>query len=69
MVGIEIPCPSHDSPLLMIDKAQRRAFFDDLFQNDAFKWQLFTEKEYDWVFRDSPCTICSSLFQCALGAA
>lgn len=60
---VEIPCPSHDSPLLMIDKGQRRAFFDDLFQNDAFKWRLFTEKEYDWVFKDSPCTICSSLFQ------
>ncbi|GFO58477.1 ATPase AAA [Geomonas silvestris] len=60
---VEIPCPSHDSPLLMIDKGQRRAFFDDLFNNDSFKWQLFTEKEYDWVFRDSPCTICSSLFQ------
>ena len=60
---VEISCPSHDSPLLMIEKGQRRAFFDDLFQNDAFKWQLFTEKEYDWVFRDSPCTICSSLFQ------
>jgi len=60
---VEIPCPSHDSPLLMIDKQKRRAFFDDLFQNDAFKWQLFTEKEYDWVFKDSPCTICSSLFQ------
>uniref|UniRef100_C6DY50 Putative serine protein kinase, PrkA n=1 Tax=Geobacter sp. (strain M21) TaxID=443144 RepID=C6DY50_GEOSM len=60
---VEVPCPSHDSPLLMIDKAQRRAFFDDLFQNDAFKWKLFTEKEYDWVFRDSPCTICTSIFQ------
>jgi predicted Ser/Thr protein kinase len=60
---VEVPCPSHDSPLLMLDKGQRRAFFDDLFQNDSFKWKLFTEKEYDWVFRDSPCTICTSLFQ------
>jgi len=60
---VEVPCPSHDSPLLMIDKQHRRAFFDDLFQNDAFKWRLFTEKEYDWVFKDSPCTICSSIFQ------
>jgi predicted Ser/Thr protein kinase len=60
---VEVSCPSHDSPLLMIDKGQRRAFFDDLFQNSAFKWQLFTEKEYDWVFKDSPCTVCSSLFQ------
>src|SRR6185369_1731509 len=60
---VEVHCPSHDSPLLMIDKAQRRAFFDDLFQNDFFKYRPSTEKEYDWVFKDSPCTICSSLFQ------
>lgn len=63
---LEISCPSHDSPLLMIDKAHRRAFFDDLFLNDSFKWRLFTEKEYDWVFKDSPCTICTSLFQALL---
>ena len=59
---IEIPCPSHDNPLLMVPKSQRRAFFDDLFENDAFKYTLFTNKEYDWVFNDQPCTICSSLF-------
>lgn len=59
---VEIPCPSHDNPLLLIPKENRRTFFDDLFKNDEFKWKLFTEKEYDWVFRDSPCTICSSIF-------
>jgi predicted Ser/Thr protein kinase len=60
---IEVPCPSHDHPLLMIDKQHRRAFFDDLLENDSFKWKLFTEKEYDWIFSESPCTICTSLFQ------
>jgi len=59
---VEIPCPSHDNPLLLIPKENRRTFCDDLFKNDEFKWKLFTEKEYDWVFRDSPCTICSSIF-------
>ncbi|HZV80904.1 MAG TPA: serine protein kinase PrkA, partial [Geobacteraceae bacterium] len=59
---VEIPCPSHDNPLLLIPKDHRRTFFDDLFKNDEFKWKLFTEKEYDWVFRDTPCTICSSIF-------
>jgi len=59
---VEIPCPSHDNPLLLIPKENRRTFFDDLFKNDEFKWKLFTEKEFDWVFRDSPCTICSSIF-------
>jgi len=59
---IEVPCPSHDHPILMIPKAYRRAFLDDLFHNNEIKWKLFTEKEYEWVFRETPCTICSSLF-------
>ncbi|MDX9786755.1 MAG: serine protein kinase PrkA [Desulfobacterales bacterium] len=63
---IEIPCVSHDNPLLMIPKSIRRPFFDELFKNDEFKWKLFTEKEYEWVFRDSACTICSSLYQALL---
>jgi len=63
---IEVPCPSHDNPILLIPKSYRRAFFDDLFKNDEFKWKLFTEKEYGWVFRDTPCTICLSLYQALL---
>ena len=63
---IEVSCPSHDNPLLMVPKPYRRTFFDDLFENDEFKWKLFTEKEYEWLFRDNPCTICSSLFQSLL---
>ena len=63
---IEVPCPSHDNPLLMIPKNFRREFIDDLFKNDEFKWKLSTEKEYDWVFRDNPCTICSSLYEALL---
>ena len=63
---IEVPCPSHDNPLLMIPKDYRREFFDDLFKNDEFKWKLSTEKEYDWVFRDNSCTICSSLYEALL---
>ncbi len=63
---IEVPCPSHDNPMLMIPKQHRREFLDDLFKNDEFKWKLSTEKEYDWVFRDNPCTICSSLYEALL---
>ncbi|MGD9329950.1 MAG: serine protein kinase PrkA [Desulfobacterales bacterium] len=63
---LEIPCPSHDHPILMIPKEHRRSFFDDLFTNDRFKWALFTDKAYDWVFRDSPCTICASIYQALL---
>ncbi len=63
---IEIPCPSHDNPIFMIPKEHRRGFLDDLFKNDEFKWKLSTEKEYEWVFRDNPCTICSSLYEALL---
>ena len=63
---LEVSCPSHDHPLLVIPKAQRREFLDNLFINDAFKYSLFTDKEYEWVFRDTPCTICSSMYDILL---
>ena len=59
---IEVPCPSHDHPILMIPKHYRRIFFDDLFSNDEFKWNLFTQKEFHWIFKEPPCTICSSIY-------
>ena len=58
----EVPCPSHDNPVLIIPRELRRQFFDDLFEDDKFKWALFTKKEYEWVFNEVPCTICSSIF-------
>jgi predicted Ser/Thr protein kinase len=60
---INIPCPSHDHPLLLVPKDLRRKFFDDIFDDSEFKWQLFTEKKYEWLFHDEPCTICVSLFK------
>mgnify|MGYP001068713305 CR=1 FL=1 len=59
----EVVCPSHDNPILHIPKNTRRQFFDDLLDNEEFKWKLFTEKGYEWVFRNTPCTICLSLYQ------
>ncbi len=63
---LEVPCPSHDNPLLMIPKDFRREFFDDLFKNDAFKYSLFTDKEYQWLFQSEPCTICCCMFESLL---
>ncbi|MFW2368398.1 MAG: serine protein kinase PrkA, partial [Desulforhopalus sp.] len=59
----DVPCPSHDNPLLLVPKEIRRQFFDDLFEDDEIKWQLFTEKKYEWIFHEEPCTICVSLYQ------
>lgn len=63
---VEVPCPSHDNPILLIPKSIRRKVLDDLFENNEFKYTLFTDKAYDWVFRDKPCTICSSLYDALL---
>ena len=58
----DVPCPSHDNPILIVPLDSRRRFFDDLFENDTFKWEFFTDKKFEWVFNDQPCTICSSIF-------
>jgi predicted Ser/Thr protein kinase len=62
----DVPCPSHDNPVLLIPKKARRRFFDDILENEEFKWQLFTDKKFEWVFQDSPCTICTTLYQALL---
>ncbi len=63
---IEIPCASHDNPFLAIPKDQRRLVLDELIKNDEFKWRLFTEKEYEWVFNEQTCTVCSSIYSSLL---
>ena len=63
---IEVPCISHDNPFLVIPKEQRRSVLDELIKNDEFKWRLFTEKEYEWVFKEEVCTTCSSIYQALL---
>ena len=63
---VEVSCPSHDNPLLMIPKELRRSFLDELVPNDENKWTLFTAKEYEWAFKDLPCTICASLYRALL---
>ncbi len=63
---IEIPCPSHDHPILMIPKEQRRSFLDELFENNELKYKIFTDREYKWIFQDIPCTFCCSLYEALL---
>lgn len=63
---LEIPCPSHDNPILMVPKDHRKSFFEELLGNNEFSGKLSTAKEYEWVFRDMPCTICSCLYEALL---
>jgi hypothetical protein len=63
---VEVPCPCHDNPLLLIPKSRRRQFLDELFENNEFKYTLFTDKAYEWIFQEMPCTICESLYETLL---
>jgi predicted Ser/Thr protein kinase len=59
----EVPCPSHDHPILIIPKNYRANFLDELLPDGMteIKYKLSSEKEYEWVFREEVCTICKSL--------
>ena len=61
---VEIPCPNHDHPILLIPKNYRVEFLDRLLGKEMseIKHKISSEKEYEWVFRDEVCTICKSLF-------
>jgi hypothetical protein len=63
---IDVPCPSHDHPILMVPKEFRRQFLDDLLENDETKHRIFNDKEFDWVFHETPCTICTSIYAALL---
>ena len=63
---LEVPCPSHDNPLLLIPKPYRKQLLDELIEDGPFKEKLFSEKQYEWVFRANPCTICMSLYNALL---
>ncbi|MDO8574861.1 MAG: serine protein kinase PrkA [bacterium] len=61
---VEVPCPSHDHPILLIPKNYRAEFLDQLLSQEMgeIKHKLSSEKEYEWIFSDEVCTICKSLF-------
>lgn len=63
---LEIPCPSHDHPFLLIPKPYRRELLEEMIEDSDFKKDLFGEKEYEWIFRNNPCTVCMSLYHALL---
>ena len=44
----------------------REKFFNDLFEGSPLKEELFSDKGYHWLFRDKPCTFCSSIYRSLL---
>ncbi len=63
---LSFSCPNSDHPILQIPKANRREFLDDLLPKGSFKTKLFQRKEYEWIFKESPCAICRSLYEILL---
>jgi predicted Ser/Thr protein kinase len=55
---VEIPCPSHDHPILMIPKQLRKDFIENIFGKNIFK-----DKKFEWIFKWKPCTVCSSIYK------
>lgn len=57
-----IPCPSHDNPILLIPKSQRKDVFREmLYDYDDFFEKIYKNKSYEWVWNSEPCTFCSSM--------
>ncbi len=59
---LDISCPSNDHPILQIPKSYRKKFLEELIPDKKFLKKLFTEKEYEWVMKEIPCSICKSLY-------
>ncbi|MDP3731363.1 MAG: serine protein kinase PrkA [bacterium] len=62
---VQVPCPSHDYPILLIPKNYRVNFLDNLLSEKMteFKHRVSNDKEYEWLFEGDVCTICRSLFR------
>jgi predicted Ser/Thr protein kinase len=58
---LEFSCPNHDHPILQIPKPFRRQFLEELIPEGEFKQKMFNNREYEWIFKDVPCSICSSI--------
>jgi len=63
---IDIACPCNDHPILQIPKEYRKDFLEELIPDKAFRKKLFTSKEYQWVLKDKPCSICTSIYNVLL---
>lgn len=59
---LDVPCPNHDHPLLIIPKNHREKLLDDIIEDAETKEELFTSKEYDWLFKFDACTVCRMIY-------
>ncbi len=59
---LRVPCPNHDHPILLIPHENRSEILENLLSGEM-KIKIFNKKEYEWIFKEDPCTICQSFFQ------
>jgi predicted Ser/Thr protein kinase len=64
---LDIACPSHDNPLLIVPTEYREQFIKELLPESEYKERIFTEKNYQWILKDKACTFCSTLYKTLLG--
>lgn len=64
--SIDFSCPRHDHPILQIPKQIREEFLSNLIKDKKISCEIFSAKEYEWIFHDEPCNICQSLFNVLL---
>ena len=59
---MELSCPYHDHPIIQIPIHYRKQFLDTIITDQNFKDRLFNDRQYDWVLKEEPCHICSSIY-------
>jgi len=59
---LDIVCPYHDHPILQIPLHFRKEFLDSIITDYKFKDRLFNDRQYEWVMKEKPCHICSSIY-------
>ncbi|RCK80101.1 MAG: putative serine protein kinase, PrkA [Candidatus Ozemobacter sibiricus] len=58
----EVPCPNHDNPFLLVPRQYRAELLRELVVDDGLRKRLFKHKQYQWVLKNEPCTVCNSIF-------
>ncbi len=59
---LDVPCPNHDHPILAVPREHRKDLLEQIIHGED-RIKIFNKKEYEWVFKQEPCTICQSIYQ------
>ena len=54
-------CPNHDHPILQIPIEYRKELLDEIIEDKKLKKKIFNDKQYEWIFKEKPCSICKTV--------